>query len=174
MEVIMIPTRRVVNAILSESAKQGVKIDHLKLQKLLFLTAGFYSAKSGGTALIPEQFGVWEYGPVVESLYHEFKKFGSQPIEGYATEFDSERGKSVAYIPADKEVLFWTVLRAVLSQYSNWSGGQLSTLTHETNSPWATAKQSRQSFIDPLKIKEFYSQQLHVVGLEPTASGHAA
>ena len=96
----MIPTRKVVNAILHEFAKQNRSVGHLKLQKLLFLTAGFYAARTNGAALIPEQFGVWEFGPVVESVYHEFKKFGSQPIDGYATEFDFVAGVPAPPAPA--------------------------------------------------------------------------
>jgi uncharacterized phage-associated protein len=165
----MIPTRKVVNAIIHEFAKQNRRIDHLKLQKLLFLTAGFYAAQTKGAALIPEQFGVWEFGPVVESIYHEFKKFGSQPIDGYATEFDVSRGKSVAYIPGDREEMFWHILRLVIAKYGTWSGGQLSTLTHEPGSPWEKAKQMKQSFVDTNEMRKFYEGNLNSLTPEATS-----
>ena len=35
---------------------------------------------NGKQRLVNEKFQAWEFGPVVPSIYHEFKQFGAGPI----------------------------------------------------------------------------------------------
>lgn len=54
-------------------------ITNLELQKILYI-AQMFSLGQRGTALFPNNIEAWDYGPVVPSIYHEFKFFGNLPI----------------------------------------------------------------------------------------------
>lgn len=54
-------------------------ITNLKLNKLVYF-AQVLSLKKGHGPLFDDEIEAWEYGPVVRSVYREFKRFGSRPI----------------------------------------------------------------------------------------------
>lgn len=54
-------------------------ITHLKLQKLLYYVVAKHLQKYNHY-LITENIVKWQYGPVVKSVYHQFKILGSAPI----------------------------------------------------------------------------------------------
>lgn len=54
-------------------------ISNLKIQKLVYYAQGLHLVINE-TPLFDEQIQAWEYGPVVSSLYHEYKKHGSNAI----------------------------------------------------------------------------------------------
>ena len=57
------------------------EIRPLKLQKLLYYTAGFYYKKYGKDLLYPEyNFYKWGYGPIEPNIYHCFEKYKFNPI----------------------------------------------------------------------------------------------
>jgi len=55
-------------------------VTNLKLQKILYIAHMVYMGRNK-KPLIFEQFEAWDYGPVVNSLYHYVKIFGDQPIK---------------------------------------------------------------------------------------------
>ena len=57
----------------------GDNISNLKLQKLLYYIQGYHLAYFDAP-LFNEDIVKWQYGPVVESVYHSFKQHGYQPI----------------------------------------------------------------------------------------------
>ena len=68
------------NVLLAEGENRGIALDPMKLQKLLYLAQGYYSALTEGP-WISEPFEAWDYGPVVPSLYREFRNFGAKAIK---------------------------------------------------------------------------------------------
>ncbi|MCL2531382.1 MAG: hypothetical protein FWE40_04425 [Oscillospiraceae bacterium] len=67
---------------------ESIRITHLELQKLLYLffaRFAYLSKVSGENELIPfDECPVrWQNGPVFVSVYHNFKKHGSQPVSIY-------------------------------------------------------------------------------------------
>ena len=75
----MIPALFVANYIIEYSNKKGYPINNLKLQKLLY----FVNARNiveNGSPLFEEEMEKWKYGPVVPSVYHEYKRFGAFAI----------------------------------------------------------------------------------------------
>jgi len=56
-------------------------ISNLKLQKLIYYAQGIHLA-SEGTPLFPDRIEAWTYGPVVPTLYHHYKTYGSSGILG--------------------------------------------------------------------------------------------
>ena len=52
----------------------------MKLQKLMFFAQSWH-IKELGYPLFDDYFARWQYGPVIPSIYHEFKTFGSSHID---------------------------------------------------------------------------------------------
>lgn len=54
-------------------------ISNLALQKILYIAHMVYYGRTR-QPLIKETFEAWDYGPVVPSVYHRAKAFGSDPV----------------------------------------------------------------------------------------------
>jgi uncharacterized phage-associated protein len=67
------------NTILDTSEEMGTPLGPMKIQKLMYLMHGYYLALTGAP-LVDEFFEAWQYGPVVPTIYHQFKEFGSRDI----------------------------------------------------------------------------------------------
>lgn len=76
--------KELVNHILYVAKSNNKKITHLQLQKITYFIFGYLIRE--GHELITEQlyadeqFQAWLYGPVIPSIYEEFKKYKSMPI----------------------------------------------------------------------------------------------
>ena len=70
----------VANYIVWRANKLDKPVTHLKLQKLLYYVVAKF-AKYNDALLIDENVMKWRYGPVVKSVYHQFKLFGDQEID---------------------------------------------------------------------------------------------
>lgn len=62
------------------SNKENKDITNLKLQKILFFVNAKYLLDNNGKPLMNEEFQRWIYGPVMYSVYENFRYFGSDPI----------------------------------------------------------------------------------------------
>lgn len=132
----------VANYFLDLARKEGCGLSPMKLQKLIYFAHGWQLAIYEGKPLVNEQLQAWDYGPVVSSVYHEFKKFGGQSIEGLGTDFDFGLDEMVTpRIPMDDAQTI-ALLNKVWSVYGKYSGVQLSNLTHEENSAWTKAREA--------------------------------
>lgn len=69
----------VANYIVWQAAERKNPVTHLKLQKLLYYVVAKY-LQEYNEPLIDEPICKWQYGPVVKSVYHQFKILGSLPI----------------------------------------------------------------------------------------------
>ncbi|MFC3295544.1 DUF4065 domain-containing protein [Clavibacter michiganensis subsp. insidiosus] len=65
----------------------------MKLQKLLYFAASEYAKRTGSDSLLSEPFMMWKYGPVVRSVYDEFRSYGAGRIRTYAKD---ARGKALS------------------------------------------------------------------------------
>lgn len=81
--------------------------------------------------LITNRIEAWKYGPVIPDLYQFTKKYGS----GAVTE-NIRPGLFAGHQPdlvADEKEL----IKAVYEIYGDFSGIQLSAMTHRVGTPWA-------------------------------------
>lgn len=104
--------------------RDSVPIDPMKLQKLIYLAHG-WSLVFLGRPLISDQIEAWQYGPVVPTIYQDFKRFGASAIIGATCESSyglDEKTRSL--------------LNEVWERYKPLSAIQLSMLTHEAGSAW--------------------------------------
>jgi uncharacterized phage-associated protein len=149
----------VANAFLLKAQNERVQdVDHLKIQKLVYNLNGFYLALYG-TSVVGEQFRAWPYGPVLETLYHEFKRNGRTRILEWAKDM-SQSGDLVAFRPNDADRTFYDTLEAVWDRYKGLSGLQLSDLTHKTGTPWSEARLSGRTYLDNALIKAEFEKIL--------------
>ncbi len=98
------------------------RISNLKLQKMLYIAHKVYMGRNEGEPLINELFEAWDYGPVLPSLYHKLKMFGSDPIKDIF--WDTKNPKLPFLEEACKHLL-------------PMSGGKLVALTHREGGAWS-------------------------------------
>lgn len=119
----------------------------LKLQKLLYYCQGYSLALTGKPAF-EEEIEAWRLGPVVESVYQEYKKYNRKIIP-YSS-FESE----------PDEVLK-SIIRLVLSDKRLFSGEALSQATHKER-PWVESYKGdyKNARISQELMKEYFSSEI--------------
>ena len=114
------------------------KLTQMKLHKLLYYSHGWHLGFRG-KPLLDEMVEAWEYGPVVPSIYHEFKRFGSSPITRFAQELNPDTLElETPRIGDDSDVI--GLLKRVWEVYGKFTAAQLSALTHAKESPWTQTR----------------------------------
>lgn len=128
--------QHIANYFLDRAAKEGSQITQMKLQKLVYIAYGWALALTG-RRLFDEPIEAWEHGPVIRSLYDEFKRFGGDAIKGRATEFNlDDFDISEPRVPEDDADTV-LILDKVWAAYRRFSGWQLRQKTHEPGTPWS-------------------------------------
>lgn len=138
-------------------------ITPMKLIKLVYIAHGWYLGITDKT-LIDENPEAWKYGPVIASLYHEYKHFGNNPIK-------KEFSEAVS-LGDEKDEKF---LDRIWSVYGKFSGTELSAKTHLFDTPWSKVWNSVKNAnylslqIPENYIKDYYKKILLVNKAEQTA-----
>jgi len=129
----------VANFFLGLARSKGASLDPMKLQKLIYFSHGWDLALFD-RPLIDEQIQAWEYGPIVQSVYHEFKSFGADPITRLGTDYDyANRELVIPRIPLDDDPTI-KLLSKVWDIYGGYTAIQLSHLTHLSDSAWSKVR----------------------------------
>jgi uncharacterized phage-associated protein len=147
----------VANSILYKGRLDGVEIRPLKMQKLMYFLHGWGLATSG-EPVVGEQFEAWPYGPVLSSVYQEFKGYGSDPITEYACEFDPESGEEKRLMVSPNNAAFQSLLDSVWNKYKIFSGPQLSAMTHAEGTPLKEVRDAGMTYIPNEKINEYFTK----------------
>lgn len=126
----------VANFMLDKAEEEGRPLTQMKLQKLVYIAYGWYLALTG-ERLFPEPIYAWPHGPVVRTLYDEFKHFGGDRLYGRSVEFDLDSyDETTPRIPnTDKDTNL--ILNRVWQSYKGFSASQLRGKTHSTDAPWS-------------------------------------
>lgn len=133
----------VANAFIEKAKEKGINdLSVMKLLKLVYY-AHAWSLAVLDRPLIDEDVFAWPYGPVIKSVYHEFKGYGSNNITKRGTAIICEDNED--YFPSYKYVfpkmptnddLSITIIDAVLEAYGDLSAISLSSATHKQGSAW--------------------------------------
>lgn len=119
-------------------------ISNLKLQKLLYYAQGCFLAVTD-KVLFDDDIVAWQHGPVVESIYQQYKGNKAEGIV-FNEEFDFS-----SFSKEENELL--TEVYDVFGQYSAW---KLRNMTHN-ETPW---KETPQNAVIPIeKIKEYFKRE---------------
>ena len=138
---------KVVNVILLYCFNGDFSVRPMKLQKLLFYTVGEHFARNK-ELIIENGFMVYPYGPVNESVYNYFKRYGRSRIDTYIFPYDTSLSDN------EKQSVINTI-----NSKGKYSDVQLSNKTHENNTPWTKAfkKNGLYSKIPDEYIKEYFT-----------------
>lgn len=145
----------VVNFFLELSWKSNNFITPIHLQKLLYFAQGWYLAKFNDEKdkifpLINEPFEAWEHGPVISSVYHEYKNFGASMIR----EKHFMKELTILSNPLNVEILINKILREdqqitkhleeIWEKYFRYSARELSEMIHidDSENPWLLARKA--------------------------------
>ncbi len=103
----------------------------------MYFSHGWNLALTEGEPLIYEPILAWKYGPVIQSIYDEFKFFRDRPINRFGTK------TSGPFSLVDKEICpkveddyDLALLDKIWEVYGVSSGLYLSKITHSPGSPW--------------------------------------
>ena len=150
----------------------GIWINNLRLNKLLYF-AQVWNLFETGTPLFSDDIQAWKYGPVVDTVYKEFRKYGSSQItELYRDEVCNEYP-----MPDDKVKNF---LNTIWKAYGHRTGVELSSLTHQPNTPWDIVwnknggKREMYAIIPNDLIKSHYKEKIQQVNAKSTPATQPA
>ena len=131
-------TKAVANYFIDYAEQNGESLTPMKLQKLIYFAHGWHLALTDGEKLINEMVEAWDYGPVIPSLYNEFREFGRYPITRKAKHSSFRGTKLISeepYLP-DEANFAKELLKKIWDVYGGYNGVQLSNVAHENGSPW--------------------------------------
>lgn len=114
----------VADEILRIAKAAGRALTPLQLMKLVYISHGWHLAIRGRD-LFGNRIEAWKYGPVIPDLYRATKQFGRNPIPLELIDDASSMD------PATRAFLL-----DVHSKYGHLDGIALSSLTHQSGTPW--------------------------------------
>lgn len=101
-----------------------------------------------GEPLIQESVEAWRYGPVIPDVYRRYKSFRGEPIDAIPI----DRSESLGDLENN-------LISAVLKAYKDYTGWQLSSITHQPGTPWHkvyNGGDGENAIIPNKVIKEYY------------------
>lgn len=152
--------QHIANYFLDKAEEDGRSLSPLKLIKLVYIAYGWVLALTN-QRLFEEPIEAWQHGPVIPSIYHEFKHYRSEPICERAGLFDMETGGyDLPRIPkSDSTTLL--ILEKVWAAYSRFSGWALRNKTHEPGTPWTTVYDgTKENVIPDNLIHQHFHQKI--------------
>lgn len=129
----------VANHFLDVAERHGVSLSPMKIIKLVYIAHGWCLATTDEEPLLDEAVEAWPYGPVIPSIYHEFKEFGDQPVARRAIQLKLWHGvlKKIIQPELPKNAAkAQEIIAVVWDEYGALSAIRLSTLTHQPGTPW--------------------------------------
>ncbi|ELQ6036663.1 Panacea domain-containing protein [Cronobacter dublinensis] len=129
----------VANAFIEKATRGELsELTPMKLQKLLFYVQSWH-LKLYNEPLFDDFFAKWRYGPVIPSLYHEVKGYGSKPITSLISNMVPTNPGYAVVTPrvSDDDVRAKVLIEKICSVYGPLKGTQLSHLTHLPGTAWS-------------------------------------
>ncbi len=118
-------------------------ITNLKLQKILYF-AQAASLALDHKPIFNDDIEAWKFGPVVPTVYHQYKEFGNQPLESVTSSIDLDEATI-------------TLLKSVWDIFGKFSAAELVNITHN-HLPWREAFYSNtaKTIISQAVLEEYY------------------
>ena len=126
----------VANSIIKLAKTRNITdLTPMKLQRLMYF-AQFWYVKNFNKFLIDDWFSRWESGPVIPSIYHQLKYYGSNsPVNNYIWVV-SANNEAIVYM-MNNNPNAWNFLNEILDAYGNLDGVSLLAITQRDNSAWS-------------------------------------
>lgn len=142
----MITSVMVANNFIMRALNEKISLTPMKLQKLIYFLYKDY-LKATDERLFTDQFEAWQYGPVLTSVYDEFKGFGANSITRFAR--DSLGDVYTALEEGDFKICF----ERIWERYKYCSGWELSKMTHADGTAWSEAIKNNYYYLRDEDIK---------------------
>jgi len=159
------PAKAIANYFINKSVIESKEdLTLMKLMKLIYIAHGWKLALSG-ESLIQENIQAWQFGPVIESIYHEFKQFGNRHIDGLAPKIRNTDTSEIEFFEIEKnDEETKSLLDKIWEVYKKFTGIELSNWSHEEGGPWYDiyvrnhGDKKRGSVISNENIKEYFTK----------------
>ncbi len=125
----MYDTLLIANYFVGKSFDTGIELTPMKLIKLCYIAHGWHLGIYE-KPLVNEPVLAWPYGPVLANVYRAFKDFKDCQITSYAEEFNHTP------YPHEENTDLKSFLDKIWAVYKNFNGLELSTMTHQKDTPW--------------------------------------
>lgn len=144
-ETAPIKVAAVANEFLDLGDDEGIPIDQMKLQKLVYYAHAWHLAYKDTPLFDDDIVEAWPWGPVVRSIYADFQEFGRNPIKGKRASALQHKAKSkpldfVFTTPRINNMELKEFIKSVWDSHKNFTSIQLSNATHMANEPWTIIK----------------------------------
>lgn len=153
--------QHIANYFLTRSFEEGVPLSPLKLLKLVYIAYGWNLALKD-ERLFHEPIEAWEHGPVVPTLYHEFKHYRRNPITELAEDYDGMmESEFIPMVPTNAGETR-LILDKVWAAYNRFTAWALRNKTHEAGGPWASVydPRSRDVTLEDDDVKRHYKLKI--------------
>ncbi|WP_171127067.1 MULTISPECIES: Panacea domain-containing protein [unclassified Ruegeria] len=121
-------------AIANEFLKRnGGVMPQMKLQKLVYIANGWNLAINR-EPLIMDRFEAWDGGPVVRKIWNHIRDFGYNSAINLLAPWRSDKAFQAELNPNEG-----AVIDHVWARYGQFSGLELSEMTHQPGTPWSNA-----------------------------------
>ena len=154
------PAIVVANEIIKLAKSETLPVSPMKLQKILYLANGV-SYKRLGEKLIKEKFEAWDYGPVINQVYHTFKDYrGGLIPEPVETHVHTEGFNFVLSSSIAVDEPHMKIIKEAWDNSKNLSAITLSAWSHNKSSPWDKAYNAtpRQVYISDEDIQTYFNE----------------
>ena len=154
----MYSAKAIANYFLDKADEDSISLSPMKIIKIVYIAHGWYLALTD-EPLIEDYVEAWTYGPVIPELYHEFKQFGSNPIPVRAIETTVP---SIYIGGSSRDLPFSTdqFLDRIWDIYKGFTALQLSSATHQPDTPWHITMQNgsgkKNPVIEDELIRKYY------------------
>lgn len=133
-------------------------ITPMKIQKLVYY-AHAWNLTYFDEPLVRDRIEAWTYGPVIRTLYDEFKEFRANPINRFANEFLGGKEQPI-FIPKE-DARSKALVEIVWDELGVLTPTQLSNLSHSPDEPWAKIAEKNMGYaITDELIKECFAAKL--------------
>lgn len=109
--------------------RNGSRMEQMKLQKLVYMAHGWNWAVNG-EPLVKEPFQAWDGGPVLRKIWNHIRDFGFN--SGLLYDPETKKAFSANLSKNERDVV-----EHVWNKYSDFSGLELSEMTHQPGTPWS-------------------------------------
>ncbi len=162
----------IANNFLEQYGDQG-GIEHMKLQKLVYCSYGWWLAINGMDAvrLTDEGPEIWKHGPVFNSLYQVLKVFGRTHIAAPQSTGPFEEAENIDHDDDHTR----SFVRWIWSRYGHLSSFALSEMTHKPGTPWhrvATENNFRIAFNTRIPDKYIFEEFNKLRNVNIVSSGN--
>ena len=150
--------RAVGNSLLVRARQHRVRVDHMKLQKLVYFVHG-WSLVLMGQSLMSERPSTWEHGPCFATLHRELRLTGREPVS-FMTDYDVSSDSWVVPIPDANNAQVTDLLDQVWRTHGHFTALQLATLAHPEGGAWWQAKAERWPFLRDEDVRAEFQAKL--------------